>query len=372
MTQIKSNPAYKFTLNIDLAEFRKVLLEWYFQYHRRLPWRETGDPYLIWVSEVMLQQTQVKKVLDYFDAFIRKFPTVSHLANADLHDVLKAWERLGYYARARNLHKAAQILLMENGGKIPENFAEFRKLPGVGDYIAAAVMSIAFSLPVPVVDGNVKRVVARLFLVDEPVNRPASFNIFHGISKKILDQREAGQFNQAMMELGAVMCRPRNPLCQTCPVSSFCLAFQKGVQQKYPVRLPAKAVPEYQIAVGIVIKDGKLLITRRKEKGLLGGLWEFPGGKIESGESADQACLREIKEEVNLAVEIARPLTRIRHAYTHFRVVIDVFVCRYLSGRVKLKDATGFRWIRPDEIDRFPFPAANLKFIPLLKDELDF
>lgn len=352
----------------DILQIRDRLGQWYRQNQRSLPWRDTQDPYKIWVSEVMLQQTQVKTVLPYYHAFMEKFPDVHSLAQTDLQTLLKNWEGLGYYARARNLHKAAQIVSTEMHGLVPEDYPTFRKLPGVGEYIAAAVLSIAFNHPRPVVDGNVKRVLARLFCLEKPVNQNGIAETFQQHAERLLDRNRPGEFNQAMMELGATVCRPGNPTCAACPLTPFCLARKNNVVEKYPVRLETRPIPEYPIAVGVIYKNQQVLITRRKPVGLLGGLWEFPGGKIQTPETAEQACLREIKEEVNLEVEIIDYLTRVKHAYTHFKIVVEVFCCRFLGGEIRLTEADDYRWVSLDEIDAFPFPAANLKFIPLLKN----
>lgn len=351
----------------NFRQFRASLLRWYRRNRRNLPWRETRDPYRTWISEVMLQQTQVSTVIPYFHNFLEKFPTVEALARADLQAVLKSWEGLGYYARARNLHRAAQALANGQRGEIPGAYADFRKLPGVGDYIAAAVLSIAFGEPRAAVDGNVKRVLARLFLIASPVNDPASGKIYRDAGEALLDRDHPGDFNQAMMELGALICRPQNPLCRQCPVRKFCGAFAQNRREEFPRRLPKKAAPEYHIAAGVVRRDGRVLITRRAEKGLLGGLWEFPGGKVREGrETAEQACLREIKEEVNLEVKVGAHLARVKHAYTHFKIVMEVFLCDYLSGEVVLNGPLDFRWITVEEIGKYPFPGANHKFMPQL------
>jgi len=351
----------------EVQSFRKALIAWYLSHKRDLPWRDTTDPYRIWVSEVMLQQTQVATVVPYFHRFIDRFQDLASLADADSQEVLKVWEGLGYYARARNLHRAAQIVLKEYGGVMPDRWPEFRRLPGVGDYIAAAVLSIAFGQPYPVVDGNVKRVLARLLVVQDPVNRASSTKRFKAIADTLLEQDEPGTFNQAMMELGAVVCKPQQPVCEGCPVQKMCRAYQSAQVQNYPVKLKKQPTPEYHIAVGVVFKNGHVLITRRKPSGLLGGLWEFPGGKIQKGERPAAACTREIKEEVNLAVKVDSHLSRVKHAYTHFKIVMDVFCCSYVSGRVALNGPADHRWIKLEQLDDFPFPKANHKFFEDLK-----
>jgi len=350
-----------------MSRIQKELLIWYGESQRSLPWRKTSDPYRIWVSEVMLQQTQVKTVIPYYKRFLSAFPAPEMLAEADLQEVLKIWEGLGYYARARNLHRAARELMANHGGVIPERRTLLKTLPGIGDYIAAAVSSIAFGKPHAAVDGNVKRVLARFHKTELPVNDPASGKVFKVAAEAFLEKSKPGEFNQAMMELGALVCTPRNPRCHSCPLARGCRAFKEKGVSDYPRRVKKARIPEYHIAVGVVWKGPRVLITQRKPDGLLGGLWEFPGGKIKDGETPSGACTREIREEVNLVVETKERIARIRHAYTHFKIVMDVFRCTYQNGRVRLREPVDFRWVRLHEIDRFPFPGANRKFIPLIK-----
>jgi A/G-specific adenine glycosylase len=351
----------------DMPLLRRRLLAWYEAHRRPLPWRKARDPYRIWVSEVMLQQTQVRTVLPYYARFLKQFPHVRQLAAADLQSVLKAWEGLGYYARARNLHRAAAVVAAAHHGRVPATWGEFRRLPGVGDYIAAAVLSIAFNHPHAVVDGNVKRVLARLLTAAAPVNSPAAAKLFQETANRLLHRRRPGDFNQAMMELGALICTPRLPACGRCPLGRFCAAHHAGAEHLYPRKTAGRTVPEVAIAVGVIFRAGRILITQRQPEGLLGGLWEFPGGKIQNGEAPEAACVREIREEVNLDVTVEERLAQVRHAYSHFRVVMDVFVCRHRSGRVRLNGPAAARWIRVDEVDDFPFPKANHKCFPLLK-----
>lgn len=346
---------------------RSLLNTWYLNNQRVLPWRETRDPYKIWISEVMLQQTQVKTVIPYYRRFIDRFPTLESLAGSDQQEVLKLWEGLGYYGRARNLHRSARIIAADFNGTLPAQWNTIRKLPGVGDYIAAAVLSIAYGRPHAVVDGNVKRVTARLFKIDAPVNQPSSARIFKTAADGLLDSVSPGTSNQAVMELGALICKPAAPCCGNCPLPSCCKAFKSSSVDIYPRRLKTKPVPRYHIAIGVVFKKQKVLITKRRDDGLLGGLWEFPGGKIMAPETPETACVREIREEVNLNVGIRHFLTRISHAYTHFKITADVFICDYLSGRASLNGPADYRWIAVEDIGLYPFPKANHKFIPLLR-----
>ncbi len=348
-------------------QLRKVLVDWYQHNQRNLPWRQTRDPYKIWISEVMLQQTQVNTVIPYYQRFLAGFPDIHDLAESGLQNVLKMWEGLGYYSRARNLHKTANIVVNDHAGVIPDSLTEIKKLPGVGDYIAAAVLSIAYNIPQPVVDGNVKRVFSRLFRIDVPVNDSKSHTVFKEKSHELMDLAMPATYNQALMELGALVCKPQNPHCPVCPLQSHCLAYKDDKIKEYPRRIKTKPIPKYAIAVGVVIKKGKVLITRRKDEGLLGGLWEFPGGRISPSESPETTCLRNLKTTVNLTVGAGTFVTRIKHAYTHFKITVDVFTCRYKAGRVKLNGPVDFRWIHLDEIEAYPLHKANHKFIPALR-----
>lgn len=351
----------------QLKKFREALHSWYAINQRKLPWRETNNPFFIWISEVMLQQTQVKKALDYYERFVHKFPTIQSLAQADLQDVLKSWEGMGYYARARNLHKASKLIVSEMNGIIPDNYSDFKRLPGAGNYITAAVLSLAFDKPYAVVDGNVKRVIARLLRIEEPVNSSSSSKKFQETADLMLDQNQPGIFNQAMMELGAIICRPKNPGCCVCPVSSFCQVYATDEQANFPVTIRSRETPEYHIAVAIIFKNERILIARRKPDGLLGGLWEFPGGRRRENEPANLACIRNIKEKLNLNIDKLEFLTHVNHAYSHFKIQVDVFRCRARPGKIALNGPVDYRWIRPEEIHEFPFHAAHHKFIPKVK-----
>jgi A/G-specific adenine glycosylase len=315
----------------------------------------------------MLQQTQVNTVLRYYTPFIRKFPTIQKLAHASLDGVLKAWELLGYYARARNLHRAAKIVVDEHAGIIPSTYEKFRRLPGVGDYVSAAVLSIAHNQPYAVLDGNVKRVLARLLLIDLPVNVQKYNKEFQAKIDTLLAREEPGIFNQAMMELGATICKPAAPICSECPVWKFCKAFHMNEQLIYPRKIKKLKVPEFPIAIGVIVKSNRILITQRPPQGLLGGLWEFPGGKIKENELPKDACVREIQEELNLSVTVQKHLGQVKHAYTHFKVVIEVFLCNNPRGKIKLNGPIDYRWVNVSALANYPIPSANHKIIRYVK-----
>jgi A/G-specific adenine glycosylase len=354
----------------NIPAFRRQLLAWYKEAKRPLPWRKSNDPYAIWVSEVMLQQTQTKKVLAYYKRFLKKFPSVRALARAEMDEVLKAWEGLGYYARARNLHRAAKDIVASYKGMIPNEYDRLRRVQGIGPYTAAAVASIAFSQPQAVIDGNVIRVMSRLFLIEkDPKEKQARASIAE-YAQQLLDHESPGDFNQAMMELGATLCTPRRPKCMFCPVSEYCLAFQKlDDPARLPVKPPPKEVPHYNIAAGLIWDEGYIFIDRRQENGLLGGMWEFPGGKIETGETPQEAIKREIRKEMNLNIEVGDFFMEVRHAYTHFKITLQVYHCLYKNGEPKLTVATDWRWVKPEELRYYAFAASNKKIIQKLEAE---
>lgn len=352
----------------SLKPIARKLMRWYGDAARDLPWRRTTDPYAIWVSEVMLQQTQVRTAIPYYEAWMARFPDVRALAAADEDDVLKTWEGMGYYARARNLHRAAAIVARDHGGRVPRDPEVFGRLPGVGAYIRAAVTSIAFGTPVAAVDGNAKRVLARLFAVEAPVDRSSSGPVFAHYATQLLDPDDPGRFNQALMELGATVCRPVKVACPRCPLAARCRAHLDDRVEALPVRVGRPEAPVVHAAVGVVSDGRRVLITRRPSKGLLGGLWEFPGGKVRPGEPAQAACAREIREEAGIEVEVEAHLTHVQHTYTHFRLELDVFRCRLAGGEVVLNGPVDHRWVLLEELEGYAFPAANRKFFPLLRD----
>ena len=349
----------------NLAQLRQTLLDWYAKAGRDLPWRRSRDPYAIWVSEIMLQQTQVKTVIPYYDRWLTQFPTIAALAQADLQQVLKVWQGLGYYARARNLHKAAQAIVQRHDGIFPTEPAAVMALPGIGQTTAGGILSAAFNQPLPILDGNVKRVLARLLSLETPPSK--SLKALWQASTTLLDPNNPRDFNQALMDLGATICTPKNPACLLCPWQPHCLAHQRNMQNDLPISEPRSPLLTNAIGVAVIWNDqGLILIDRRPPEGLLGGLWEFPGGKIEPGETVEACIQREIREELDLEVEVGKHLITINHSYTHFHVMLHVHHCRYLGGEPKPIACDEIRWVSLSELDRFPFPKANLQIIEAL------
>lgn len=335
-------------------QFSQRLLDWYHAYARRLPWRGLSDPYAIWISEIMAQQTRVDTVIPYFLRWMERFPNVQTLAKADEQDVLAAWEGLGYYSRARNMLKAAQIIHSEFDDQFPLKREDLEKLPGIGRYTGAAITSIAFHQPEPVLDGNVKRVLSRVFDLAVMVNTSAGEKKCWELAEQLIPEEQPGDYNQAVMELGAMVCTPRSPLCGQCPVSDLCQSFALGNQAQRPVMQPKPAVPTYTVAAAVFKRGNAVLIARRPSKGLLGGLWEFPGGKMEPGETLPLALVREIKEELGVEIRVGEPLGEYKHAYTHFKVRLTAFACELDGSEPQPLEASEIRWVPLADLEQFP------------------
>lgn len=338
------------------------LLRWFGRRRRDLPWRRRRSLYRIWVSEVMLQQTRVETAVPYYRRFLRRFPTLKALAAAPLQEVLKAWEGLGYYSRARHLLHAARLVAERHGGRIPTRYDRFRALPGVGEYIAAAVLSIGAGAALPVVDGNVLRVVCRWQGFAGDIRLPATRRRVRAFLEGIIPADVPGRFNEGLMELGALVCLPRAPRCPACPLCPGCFAFRRGRTGSLPVKGRRKPVPEYTVALAVIVRRGRVFIQQRPEEGHLGGLWEFPGGKCRAGERPLDAVVRECREELGAEVEALRELAVVRHAYSHFKVRLHVFACRLRRGRVR--PGRPHAWVRAADLGAYPFPAANHRFLP--------
>jgi A/G-specific adenine glycosylase len=344
----------------DLQPIVPLLLAWWDAGHADLPWRRRdGDPYATWIAEVMLQQTQVATVIPYYERWMARFPTVEALAAASLDEVLKMWEGLGYYSRARNLHAAAQTVVAEHDGRLPHTVPALRRLKGIGPYTAGAIASIAFARPAPVVDGNVTRVLSRLADLTADVTETKTKRVLWQRAASLVPQERPGDFNQALMELGQRICLPAAPRCHRCPLAAHCLARQRGTQLERPVRPPRKNTPHYQVAAGVIWRDdGRFLIAQRPLDGLLGGLWEFPGGKQDAGETLSQALRREIP--------VGEQFTRVRHAYTHFRITLHAFHARHRGGEPQHLGVADHAWVTRDDLERYAFAVTDQKIIASL------
>ena len=331
------------------------LLAWFDENQRSMPWRETKDLYAIWVSEVMLQQTRVETVIPYYLRWMQAFPTVQSLAAAEQEDVLKLWEGLGYYSRGRNLHKAAQQVVAELNGGMPRMAQELEKLPGIGRYTAAAVASIAYDEVVPVVDGNVKRVLSRWFDFEIEINTPVGEKYCWDLATEIVSETRTGDYNQAMMELGAMICLPKNAQCEKCPVQEFCSAFKNQTVEERPVKKSKKEVPTIKVGAAVMMDEQeRVLITKRPQDAMLAGMWEFPGGKQEAGEDMHATVARELQEEMQLEVKATQKLGTYRHAYTHFKVILDAYFCEIVGGELQLIYADEAEWVPIDKLQDYP------------------
>ncbi len=339
--------------------FTKALLAWFKANARALPWRKTKDPYRIWVSEIMLQQTTVSTVILYYERWIKRYPSVEKLALSDEQEVLKMWQGLGYYNRARNFHKAARIVVDKHNSCVPENPEELNALPGIGPYATAAISSIAFKKILPVVDANVRRVMMRVLLIKDKISTKHD-EIITKTLNDLISTKEPGDFNEAMMEIGALICKPKEPSCNQCPVAKYCKAYQEGVQELIPEPV-SKIIEEIQAVVGIIKVNKKLFIQQRPQKGLLAGLWEFPGGKVEkSDKNHTKALEREIFEETGLQVTVGKRIGQVTHFYTRFKVHLTAFVCEPV-GKVTLKE--NMRLVTTEELKKYPMPSGSAKII---------
>jgi A/G-specific adenine glycosylase len=348
----------------DYAALHTALIAWFKEHQADLPWRRTRDPYTVWLSEIMLQQTQVAAVIGYFERFVARFPTVKILADASLDEVLKAWEGLGYYSRARNLHRTAQIVASEHDGEFPNTVEQLLKLPGIGRYTAGAIASLAFGVDAPLLDGNVIRVLSRLFNIEEDVTLAQTQRKLWALTKEILPSGQAALWNEGLMELGRVSCTPRSPECRRCPVNEYCEAYRLRVQEQRPVKPPKAKTPHYDVTAGVIRReDGKILIAQRPVDKMLGGLWEFPGGKRHDGESLPDCLRREIDEELGIEITVGKQIATVRHAYSHFSITLYAFECTHIGGEAQAIGCAAFSWVSEDQLDAYAFPVTDRKII---------
>lgn len=342
-----------------MSSLADPLLNWYQEHARCLPWREHPTPYQVWISEVMLQQTRVETVIPYYERWMECFPTLSSLAHSSQQEVLAMWEGLGYYSRARNLHRAAQIVMYEHGGELPKKVGLLRNLPGIGRYTAGAIASIAFGLDEPVLDGNIRRVLTRVFDIRQPAGSKEGEERLWELASANLPQGQAGKFNQALMDLGALICTPRQPKCSNCPLNCFCEAFSLGVQTERPVKLPKESLPHYTVTSAIIQRDGQVLIAQRPADGLLGGMWEFPGGKVEPGEDLVSGLKREIREELDVDIEVDTAFGIYQHTYTHFRITLHAFLCNLNGNQPQTNYHTDLIWSNLPSLRNYPMGKVD-------------
>lgn len=311
----------------------------------------------------MLQQTRVETVKPYYKRWMERFPDVQALAAADEQEVLKLWEGLGYYSRARSIHKAAKVIVSEYGGVIPSDPALLRKLPGIGDYTAGAIASIGFGLPAAALDGNIRRILARYYDIDEPVRTPQTEKQLWKLAEQNLDRERPGDFNEALMDLGSAICLPENPQCLLCPLQENCLARQHGTTTERPVMLKAEPIPHYIVTAAVIPNESgeQFLLTKRPAKGLLGGLWEFPGGKQEAGETLEECIQREIREELGIDIRVGEPFGIYKHAYTHFKVTLHAFICHHTAGEPQPLASDELGWFTRDALQSLPMGKIDRK-----------
>jgi A/G-specific adenine glycosylase len=349
----------------EIAAFRRALLRWYRREARDLPWRRRTDPYAIWISEIMLQQTRVDQAIPYYHRFMGAFPTVEALAQASGERVLKAWEGLGYYSRARHLHAAAQAVVREHDGVFPRTIEALTVLPGIGRYTAGAIASIAFGVRAPVLDGNVKRILSRVYDVETSIDDHGTTQTLWERADGLVPKASPGAFNQALMDLGATVCIPRAPRCGECPVRGQCRAFARGTQDERPVRRARKSVPRHELVGAAIAHEGRYLFGKRPPNGLLSGLWELPNGTVQPGETHGVALRRVVQEQLGVKVSVGGLLASVDHTYSHMKVKLTVYRCE-IQGVPRPFAHVSLKWIAPAQFHRYPFPMVNRKFLHLL------
>lgn len=337
------------------------LLAWYHTQKRTLPWRDHPDPYAVWVSEIMLQQTRVDTVIPYFEKWMKLFPTVRELASANEQSVLNAWEGLGYYSRARNLHKAAKLVVEKFNGELPRDLDDLKSLPGIGRYTVGAIASMAFGMDEATLDGNLRRVFSRLFDVEEFADSPAGEKILWELAAQNLPKGHAGDYNQALMDLGATICLPKNPRCLLCPLMNVCKARENGTQELRPVLKPKKVVPSYVHAAAVIVERGRVLLRQRPTHGLLGGMWEFPNVRVE--DEPAKALVKALRMATQIQVKKKEALQVVEHAYSHFKVTVQPFLCEKIS----VPNDGNLKWVQVDALDDFPMGKVDRQIARQLK-----
>ena len=369
-------------------DIQNSLLEWFRENGRYwIPWKlkkdgsvprsgESISPYGIWIAEVMLQQTQLKVVIPYWKKWMKVFPTLSCLAEADLENLLMIWQGLGYYSRAKRIHQSSKILVEfvgknrdQDPDSWPNQIDKWMSLPGIGRSTAGSIISSAFDLPTPILDGNVKRILSRLLAIERKSIKDE--RKLWEFSSLLIERQSPRDFNQALMDLGAIICTPKKPSCSSCPLQNFCVAYTKYDPEDFPKKEMTKIKPLQEIGIGLVFNQkGELLIDQRLESSSMGGMWEFPGGKKIPNESIETTIERELKEELGIVVNVGEKLLSFEHAYTHKKLYFTVHICAWISGQPKPLASQKLLWVSPDRLFDFPFPAANTKIISELHKHL--
>ncbi len=352
--------------------FRRRLLKWFDANQRDLPWRKNRTPYRIWVSEIMLQQTQVATVIDYYNRFMKQFPTVKKLAAADQSEVLKLWEGLGYYRRARQLHAAAQFVVEQHGGRFPTDFESVLALPGIGRYTAGAILSISLDQKLPILEGNTIRVFARLLAMKDDPRSSANQKVLWQFSESVLPRQRCGDFNQALMELGSEICTPTKPACDQCPISNYCPTFVRGLQEQIPASGKKTKYEDLHEAV-IVVRKGqgartKFLVRQCGPDERWSGLWDFPRYKVVDDDVEDDLS-KQLKAQTGLTANVVATTKRIKHAVTKYRITLDCYIADSPTGRLK-KNQTATQWLTADELADLPMSTSGRKIVNAL-DKLD-
>ena len=353
---------------MDEQHIGRTLADWFPERRRDLPWRRNPTPYRVWISEIMLQQTQIERVIPFFEAWMERLPTIRHAADADRETLLKLWEGLGYYNRVINIHRTARLLRDEHGGNMPADHSGLLALPGIGPYTAGAIMSLAYNEPHPAVDANAERTLSRVFDIEEPIKASATQKRLRHKAAELIPPGRARELNQALMEHGALVCLPRDPRCRECPVPGACLARKRGVAEMRPNKGPSRSITYLEAVVGVLVHEGRIFVQKRPEGGLMPGLWEFPGGKLRKDEAPEEGLEREMREELNIGIRLGQPLAEVRHSYTSFRVLLRAYFCSPATDpeAIRLTAASESRWVEPARLQDFSFPAANRRLVAKL------
>ncbi|MBM7693604.1 A/G-specific adenine glycosylase [Peribacillus deserti] len=348
---------------INIPQFREDIISWFQMEQRDLPWRKDQDPYKVWVSEIMLQQTRVDTVIPYFNRFMEWFPSLQSLADADEEKVLKAWEGLGYYSRVKNLQSAVREVAQEYNGIVPDTLEEISKLKGVGPYTAGAILSIAYGRPEPAVDGNVMRVLSRILLIEEDIAKPKTRKIFEEAVRRLIDDNHTSAFNQALMELGAMICTPGVPACLLCPVRDHCEAYAEGVQSQLPVKNLKKRSRDVPIAAAVITNSRQeILIRKRPAKGLLADLWEFPNYEDHASLTTKRESFRQqFQEQIHVIPELGEHLISIEHIFSHLVWKMDVYLGTAEGITEDMLISQQMKWVAETEVEHYAFPVSHQK-----------